>query len=273
MDSQNFNYYINKDLPNLDNFELDKQEIDKFNKFKLMKMILNNLIRRLRYESQDTLSKEIVIFYESFLTNYLISENFSKVKENFSILFTDKNQIVTNQELNDQITLKILSLFEEELRFYIKNKTNFLLKYLKPQTQNKDNINLISIFEEIHTLIDENYNLINEIVEKFKVKVIDKEEKLREEIKNKILNYQNLLTDSIDELYRRLTKEQIFVLLEYTNEKIQKENNLLSDEINELEFKVSEYESQGEILDIEVKEYKKLCNLIECYTISQNSSK
>jgi hypothetical protein len=253
---------------------------DQYNKFRLLRNIFDNLILNLKCKPENQENGEILNFYEKMNTIFLIRNNLvTNSQDEFSLLFVDSKEILKCCSIeenllysDESVQLRLLSLFEEEIRNFIKNKKELKSRLLqlelgdshdaKNDTMNKTDLNKLLL--EIYNLITENFELISEIFENFKTKEIDIEEKDLKSYKENFSKINNIIETIISDISDKMTSEQSFIVLNHISQGLQNENSKIEDDIQKMKNKLVEYDQQGEELSELVKEYRKICNLIEC---------
>lgn len=260
----------------MNSYDLKENElkiIDSYNKLKL----IVNLFQNFTFKLNDK-DKDLINFYEEIYSLHLINNKiFIKENEeniNNSLLFCNKNdkfEIDENKFNNMKarnLSLKLLSLFEDEVKKFLNYKNNSKLfnKNKKSLITEQETLKNLKIsFDEIYSLLNKNFELINEIYENFKFKEIENNNNYSE-----LLHQENFLKikDSLDNfmsmIFNEITSEQNFKVLESIKNKLIDEQNNFKLEIKQNKEKLNEYLNQGEELSNLVKEYKKICNLIEC---------
>ena len=290
-----------KDLEVVDNFNKFSILINIFNA-----MILKFKTDTHKQISPEV-SKEIVCYYDKMITQYLISNKLCN-NSDFSLLFVEKIDLLnyhtnhTNMvqvgvgtgwgvdvgnslgaatiagasssigfdvelHVNPDLQIKILSIFEEELRNYLKIKK--ISNTIKINHQANDFPNILNtLFNEIFNLIIQNFEILNDVYENFKIKEIEKEKIEIKNVDNNLNKIRNTVILIIDKITNKLTSEQNFKLLEYLRHNLTEEKEKIKLDIKNMKLKLEEYAAQGEELSNLVKEYKKICNLIECKKLS-----
>lgn len=254
---------------------------DDYNKFTILRNIYENLIFNLKFQKiEESLSEnsDILEFYENINTIYQIKRNFTSLnQEEISLMFVNNKDILNSCSLegnllyrDENVQLKLLSLFEEEVRTFIKNKNELKFKLIQIRSSHDNSKNSINISElnkkflEIFNLITENFDLISEIFEHFKIKEIDSEEKDLKFYRENFCKINTILESMLTDISDKMTSEQSYILLNHINQGLQNENIIIEVEIEKMKNKLVEYDKQGEELSELVKEYRKICNLIEC---------
>jgi hypothetical protein len=290
--------------------EFKKDEIkliDDYNKNRILINILNRLVLKLKSNSHD---ESVINFFDQMNTLFLIENKFnlnnledeSLKCQNNSNLYSPKNEVDLNTGKNfasllflnqedfsefvekeknkflgnsDNFSfenLKLLSMFEEEIRNFLKKKKELLKKYklkensniLEKNSINIHNDNLTSKFEKIFTKFNENFELLNDIYENFKNSHIQREKREISNFENNLSSIKELLENLMNLIIQELTGEKSFLVMNVVKSKLIDENNFLTEDINKLKSDINEYTMKGEELTLLVKEYKKLSNLVDC---------
>jgi hypothetical protein len=297
----------------LSKFKLEKDEInviDAYNKNKLLVNILNRLVLNLKNKGDDN---NLVNFYDEMNSLFLIENKFciweknyprndgednsnnsnnSRIysQENFpSVLFLDREDFrnfleeeksLRNINSISEENLKLLSLFEEEIRKFLKKKKELSEKikcknYTRSQNVNSNmsicldlgkfesEIKTIS-YEEIFKKLIENFELITEIYENFITTQSQQEKAEILSFENNINSTKNLLEKLMNSIIEELSGEKSHKVLHEIRKNLREENKKLTDDINELKYQVNRFTGEGEDLMNLVKEYKKICNMIDC---------
>jgi hypothetical protein len=263
--------------------------IDTYNKLKLLIKIFEDLMLKLKTKENDPEMNDIVFFYESLYTLYFSKEKVFPDNENeiLSILFTNKSEFfddcqnkIDQDQMKRVLNLKLLSLFEEEVKLFLKNKNN-LLKFFdnkdkcveKSSSSIKSNItqeeeqmilrNFQNLYQEIFNLLVSNFEILNSLFENLKNSEI---ETSKEDIENKykqFIHIKDLMDNIVGKIISELTSEQHILTLEKIKQNLQEKKEKELKEIQELKQRLNHYADQGEELTDLVKEYRKLCTLLE----------
>jgi hypothetical protein len=274
--------------------EFKKDEInliDEYNKNRLLLNILNRLIFYLKTNNCD---ESLVSFFDEMNSLYLISEKFNLNNADYDdvndsrdlknsnekcfpcMLFLEKedfdnivqkHRISSNSNNLSIENLKLLSLFEEEIRKFLRKKKEILRKLNRKQNSSSfynDDSGNKEFFDKIFHKLTENFEIFNDIFENFKNSEIQQENKEITIFENTFRTLKNLLERLMNFIIEELTGEKSILVLNEVKSRLTEENNSLIDEIKSLQYEMYKYTEQGDELTNLVREYKKLCNLIEC---------
>jgi hypothetical protein len=285
--------------------EFKKDEInliDDYNKNILLVNILDRLIFFLKCNNCD---ESLVSFYDEMNSLYLIGKKFELDHDNDHksksededenskdiqdvknpkekcfpcLLFLDKEdfcKIKMPQRDRNNLSienLKLLSLFEEEIRKFLKKKKEIIKKLNNKHVNSSHYLeksdelsyNNRELLDKLFSKMIENFENFNDIFENFKNSLIQQENKEIATFEQTFRTMKNLLERLMNIVIEELTGEKSIHVMNEVKSRLTEENNILSDEIKRLQFEIYKYTEQGDELTNLVREYKKLCNLIEC---------
>lgn len=278
--------------------EFKKDEInliDNYNKNRLLVNILDRLIFFLKCNNCD---ESLVSFYDEMNSLYLIGKKFELDKESKSksedenhkdiqdvknmkdecfpcVMFLDKKdfrkiKMPERDGKNLSIeNLKLLSLYEEEIRNFLRKKKEIIKKLNNKHVNSSEKSDCSSnsnkeFLDKLFSKMIENFENFNDIFENFKNSLVYQENREIASFENTFRTMKNLLERLMNMIIEELTGEKSIIVMNEVKSRLTEENNILSDEIKRLQFEIYKYTEQGDELTILVREYKKLCNLIDC---------
>ena len=260
--------------------------IDNYNKQRLLINVFSNLITKIKCDdnflNQET-KNDIIEFYNKYnIDNILNQKIFDKDLDsnNISVLFVKNENRIDSLKMDNIISnenLKLLSLYEEELRIFLKNKKEIqtkLSKYDKKSNKNKNDSDFLNKFksylDSLLTILNENIGLIVDIFHNFKFREVEREGKEAELFSEELEKFKEILKSIMGQITEEIINDQTYNKLENIKNKLESENNYINLQIKEYNNLLKEYEEKGEELTNLVREYKKICNLIEVKKLNNN---